>query len=643
MILDGFALQGLLQELRPLCIGGRIDKITQPGSREIQMTLRKDGTNTRLSLLADPAHPALTCSLSSQPSPKQAPHFCMVLRKYLLGARLLRIEAPNWERIVFFTVEHRDELGDLRQKTLVLELLGRQSNLLLLQEDNRIVDSLVHVDESMSKSRCLLPARPYIPPLRPERLQPDELLEQLRDPIAWRSKRLTETAEAPLEDWFLHSIFGVSPWLAKAWAEVCCESADTRCLNIKQSGVQTLQNSLEALIAKEYRPTLYRNSGGKPCQLHVLQYKLPTNFAEPIPSLLQAYSEDQDRARKQQRLQAQQAGYLQPLRTRIRQLTKKEQLLLKDQEESSHAEEYRIRGELLLSHLHLIHPGMHEVQVTDYYAETPNTLLTISLDPALSPSQLAQKQFKLYNKYKTRLETATNFYKETHEERLYCERLAQLIETASDPEDWVAIEEEWERLALHPKSAKDKRTVPQSLRALLNPGKPGRKKSRPGQASQRQPKERESTALPPRTFTLPSGHILEVGRNNLQNDRLTLKAARKTDLWFHRKGVPGPHAILHLPTPIEVSEEDCSLAASICAWFSLSATQRAHLEQNGGVGEKMEIDCCPVAQVWKPKGARPGRVEYRGQTTYPVLARDPESVTESLPVQPPASEQNHSL
>lgn len=634
MPLDGFTTALLARDIGNRIVGGRIDRVNQPQAQEIILGIHKEGVNHQLLLSANPGNPAFCLLQARRENPKLAPAFCMLLRKHLLAARILEFYSDGLERCLHLRIQQRNELGDLTEKTLILEIMGRHSNLILVNSEGRILDAVVHVDSQLSRAREVLPAHPYVAPPAQEKKQPEELAEEMKDALAWRAVEQTKNPEIKLKDWLLDHLKGCSPWMAGglvAWlgleAQASWASLDTDCIN-------KLREFLLNWKASPLPAAAYRDQASGKLEFHA--YALPHAgwICQEVQTLSPVIEEGLETAGKLSRLKNMRSRLEGFCRNRLKLLQKKEKVLTKEYEGAKDYEEDKKRGELLLAHLHLLKPGDTELTVQDYYEEdTPE--LTIRLFPNRSGSQSAQIYFKQYSKKLKRLTSAEGFLEACREEIAYLKDLLSQLEAAATPEDLESLEEEMQASELLPKKQRE-RIVSNRHNPALHPGKPGKKKKKqPAAAGNKRGKVAEpQTAQGPHRFRTPAGLRIAVGRNNLQNDQLTLRQAAPSDLWFHRKNAPGTHVILFTDKQ-EADEQSIELAARLCAWYSLPATAKEQLRALSSLGEnqgeRVEVDYCPAKNVWKPKGAKPGRVLYDGYRTLFVTPLAPECLPETAP------------
>ena len=569
MPLDALCLSGLVHELKTNLIGGKIDKIYQPGRDEVILALRTPSGNRRLLLSANPNHPRPQLTELSRENPDTPPMFCMLLRKHLTGGRILDIIQPPLERVVEFRLETLDELGDRVERSLVLEAMGRHSNLILLDGDGRITDCLRRVDSDMSAKRQVLPGMFYrLPPVQAKRSPLGLSREELQ--------RLLDGApeEAQADQWLLDTFGGLSPLICRELAFQAGGSTDIRLNVLGEEGRLRLLDGLEILLNSileySFTPTLI-SINGKPKDFTfrlIGQYGTAaqlTTFPTFSALLDQFYEQRESMERIRQRGQ----DLIRSV-TNARDRTARK-LANQEKEVTATLDRDRLRqfGDLITSNLYTMKKGMSSLRTVNYY-DPVETEVDIPLDPLLTPQQNAAKYYKEYNKAKTAQAMRTIQIEKGKKELDYLNSVLESISLAEGEKDLQEIRQE-----------------------LTDTGylrRPSKAKGRDKRVTSK-PMEFRSTA----------GLRISVGKNNTQNDLLTCKLASKQDIWFHTQKIHGSHVILWT----EGSQPDLQSlqeAACLAAWFS-----------QGRESSKVAVDYTPVKFVKKPGGARPGMVVY---TTY---------------------------
>ena len=569
MPLDALCLSGLVHELNTTLVGGKIDKIYQPGRDEVILALRTPSGNRRLLLSANPNHPRPQLTELSRENPDVPPMFCMLLRKHLTGGRILDIKQPPLERVVEFRLETLDELGDRVERSLVLEAMGRHSNLILLDEEGRITDCLRRVDSDMSAKRQVLPGMFYrLPPTQAKRSPLGLSREELQ--------RLLDSApeEAQADQWLLDTFGGLSPLICRELAFQAGGSTDVRLNVLGEEGRQRLLDGLEGLLHSvlehSFTPTLI-SMDGKPKDFtfrFIGQYGAAAQLtAFPTFSALldQFYEQRESMERIRQRGQ----DLIRSV-TNARDRTARK-LANQEKEVAATLDRDRLRqfGDLITSNLYAMKKGMSSLRTSNYY-DPEGAEVDIPLDPLLTPQQNAAKYYKEYNKAKTAQAMLTIQIEKGKKELDYLNSVLESISLAEGEKDLQEIRQE-----------------------LTDTGylrRPSKAKGRDKRVTSK-----------PMEFCSSAGLRISVGKNNTQNDLLTCKLASKQDIWFHTQKIHGSHVILWT----EGTQPDLQSlheAACLAAWFS-----------QGRESSKVAVDYTPVKFVKKPGGARPGMVVY---TTY---------------------------
>ena len=648
MPLDGISAKCLATELNNQLKDARVDRIYQPDRTDILILFRAGRENLRLALSANPAAPRIHLTTEARENPSEPPMFCMLLRKHLLGARVLSVETPGYERIFIIRFTTQNELGDTLEKKLVVEIMGRHSNIILLNQDNRIHDAILHIDQSISRLREIMPARTYDLPQNQSKPAPDQVLQNIQNGLPYIApESLNKTVDKAL----LESIQGFSPQLCQAVATLAGIDPRARYSQLttpEQAALNLqLQRMLETILAQDYHPTTFYLDARDtiPFDFHAL---ILPNLAHPRPeaSLSAAMDRFYLERNRQNRLAQQKQSLQKRVETELENAARKLQLHQDELTEGEKRDFYRTCGELLAAQQHLIQDGLSFVDVQNYY-DPELGLIRIDLQPALSPSQNVQRFFKLYQKARGKFETNTRLVQEDLADLEWLGSLKIAVQQASDESDIQAIREEIAATGLSAaerrqkaqdhgsESNPEKKLKPGSQLRDFAPGKPGSKARR--QAKAKQPSGAKGKAksnaknpppLPPRSYLSSDGFLIQAGRNNLQNDRLTLRTAQKDDLWFHAQKIPGTHVIIRCgkrPVPERTLEE----AAQIAAWFSQAAASLQQSGQRDTDAHKVAVDYCPVSQVKKIAGAKPGLVQYDHYQTLLVRPRDPQQFLQS--------------
>ncbi|MHC5247914.1 fibronectin-binding protein EfbA [Enterococcus sp. LJL90] len=555
MSFDGVFTHGMVKELSALLIGGRVSKIHQPYPNEVVFVIRSQGKIHKLLLSAHPSYARVQITTIAYGNPDTPPNFVMMLRKHLDGAILESIQQQDNDRVMLFHFNKRDELGDLQNIQLIVELMGRHSTIVLVnQASGKILDAIKHIGSSQNTYRSLLPGVDYIEPPKQEQKNPFTVEKETVFEILSRAPELTGK--------YLQANFQGLGWdTANELAFLLTEHPQEKMRvwdNFWQKAQTQIEPSYSQKDTKDFFTLFPFETLGTPV----------ATFAS-LSLLLDDYYGD--RAEKD-RVKQQGNELLKRVENELkRNQTKlaKRQQTLKD---SENAEDFRRDGELLTTFMAQVPKGASEVTLANYYDE--DRPLTIPLNPALTPNQNAQKYFNRYQKLKNAVKLVHQQIQESKDEINYLESLQSQLDLAS-PRDLEVIKEEMTSQGYLKKASKK------------------RKKEQPSK---------------PEVFTSSDGTQILVGKNNLQNDQLTLKTARKTDVWLHAKNIPGSHVIIKSDNP---SEETLLEAAELAAYFS-KYRQSA----------QVPVDYVQVKFVHKPNGAKPGFVIYENQKTLFVTPEE---------------------
>lgn len=555
MSFDGVFTYAMTKELQRTLVGGRISKIYQPSSYELVFHVRSHGRNYKLLLCAHPTYARIHLTNETYDNPSEPPMFCMLLRKHMEGGIIEAITQVDFDRIIIIHVKARNELGDVCTKQLIIEMMGRHSNIILVDEQtNTIIDSVKHLSPAVNRYRTVLPGAPYISPPSHDKLNPLDATEET-------VLKKIDFLAGKLADQLVATFMGISPLFARE--------------AVHRAGLAnraTLPKSFMSLIAEvrneAFTPCIYRGQ-------KEIFYALPLTHMDGEVQSFATFSEMLDRfyfGKAERDRVKQQAHDLE--RFVANEKAKNEKKLLKLEktlEEAKQAEQYRLYGELLTANLYAVKRGMKEVEVVNYYDENGATV-TIPLDEQKTPSENAQSYFQKYQKAKNSLAIVQEQIERTKEEIVYFDTLLQQLETAS-PKDIEGIRDELiEQGYLRARATKQKKQKPRTIEL-----------------------ER---------YISSDGTEIFVGKNNKQNDYLTNKFASKDDIWLHTKDIPGSHVVIKSKQP---SEQTIIEAAHLAAYFSKARHSSS-----------VPVDYTRVRYVKKPSGAKPGFVIYENQQTIYV-------------------------
>lgn len=578
MALDGAFLYMVKKELEPL-IGGRVDKISQPSREEIVMTLRTRGGNEKLLFSAAAGSARVHITKKSIENPKVPPMFCMLLRKHLGNGRLLDIRQDGLERILYFDFEAMNELGDMVKITLAAEIMGRCSNVVIINAEGKIIDSIKRVDFEMSRERPVLPNMTYSCPPRDDRL---DFRTCSGSDIARAAEPLPD---GDLAKTLLKIFEGISPIVAREWVWYAAQGRDAVKSDLRGEILERLAFAVEqsARECREGRCTFTAVKDGNGLLkdfsfMPICQYGgLMTT--EELPSACDLldyfYAERDSAARLRQRAQDL-YKLLQNTSERIarRLANQREELKV-----SADREKFKLMGDLISANLYRVEKGMGSVTVENFYDENCPQI-EIKLDKRLTPSQNMQRYYGEYRKADTAEKILTEQIKKGEEELAYIDSVFDAL-TRTKGEDEVNEL----RLELAEQGY---------IRAAKLKGKP--------------PK-----AHPPLEFKSPDGFTVLVGRNNKQNDMLTTKLADKTDIWLHTKDITGSHVIIRAEGK-EIPDSTVMWAARLAAFHSKAKNS-----------SQVPVDYVPVRFVKKPSGSKPGMVIFTNNRTLYVTPLDPDA------------------
>ena len=571
MALDTVMLSALAAELRPKLEGARIDKVRQPEREQVLLSIRNKGENMRLLINAGAGSGRVALTRQSFENPAEPPMFCMLLRKYLVGARIEKLTQPNWERLLMVDIISHNELGDSVCLKLAIELMGRSSNLVLVGDDGRIIDCLRRMEYGGDVQRRMLPGMIYrLPPAQKKPLIFDCDRAQIESAL-----NSSEDGK-PLDKRLLDSFSGLSPLVCRELVHRAFY--DISCLP------NALEAFLESVRAGEFTPTLLTKDG-KPAEYSFMQLKQYGSEYEQqslnsFSELLDAYYSKRELSERRRRRARELSHSVKTARDRIQ---RKLVCRLEELERTYGREEIRKNAELLTANMYRVKRGDSSVTVEDYYTDGCPSV-EIKLDILKTPQQNAAAMFKEYNKLKTA---------EIHLTALVAEGEKQL--------DYLnSVLDELER-------AETERDLAEIRRELLETGYLKKQKGAKPDKSKKQG---------PMRFVSSDGYEILVGRSNSQNDELTTKTARRTDIWLHTKSVHGSHVIISCEGR-EPPERTIAEAASIAAYYS-----------QGREGGKTAVDYTAVRFVRKPSGSMPGKVVYTDYRT--VMAEADEALCEKL-------------
>lgn len=573
MALDGAFLSLLAKELREQSLGARVEKIHQPSREELIFALGGKFHSGRLLLSARGNSPRVHFTDCPPENPPAPPMFCMLLRKYLTGAKVADIRQPGLERVLFLDFDTANELGDRVRYTIAVEIMARHSNIILIGEDGKIVDSVRRVDAETSSVRLVLPGVRYELPPGQDKV---DLLEREPEEVL---RYLEQGKDLPLAKALLSCLQGASPIVCRELSYLTVRNAEVTAHSLTEEQKTRLLVHLRRMqqsLREGGKPVMVCDTAGKPLDftyMDITQYGLSA-----VTSVRQSYSRllDDFYAQKDlnERMRQRSQDLLRVLTNASERIARKLAIQEQELQKCADRDTYRIYGELINANLYQIPRGASSFEAVNFYDEAGGTL-RIPLDPALTPGKNAQKYFKEYRKAETAERMLTGLMEKGRQELSYIDSVFDALSRATLERELGEIREElaaegYIRLA----GGRGKRKAP--------------------------------AALPPYEYRSEDGFTILVGRNNVQNDRLTLKTASNQDIWFHTKNIPGSHTVIvteGTPPP----ERTILQAAALAALHSKAADS-----------SQVPVDYTEIRRVHKPSGAKPGFVIYEGQSTVYV-------------------------
>ena len=575
MAFDGLVVHAISDELSSKLIGGKIDKVYQPENDEIVLHIRNNKENFKLVLSASASNPRVYLSTNyKKENPINAPMFCMLLRKYIQSGNIVSVSQVGFERIIKITVESLDELKAKTTKDIKIEIMGRHSNIILTHEENKIVDSIKRIPPSVSRVRQLLPGMTYVLPPAQDKLNPLDKISKDK------FKETISEFDGSISKCIYSKFLGISPIVSK---EICFRSN----LDISKPA-----SSIDGIdfdnLYKEFSNVIFNIKDGNysPClaidssidkliDFSSINLTLFDNLKvvhdESISSIIESFYANKD---AKERINQRASDFKKSISIKLDRLynkLKKQKIELK---ESDNANIYKIKGELITAYIYMIEKGMDFVEVQNFYEEDC-PLIKIDLNKNLTPSENAQKYFKRYNKLKHAKKEITAQVELSLEEINYLENIILSIDNCDNLAELDDIKEELQKLGYMRGKVKSK-------------------------------KEKNNLTTKPNEFLSSDGFTILVGKNNKQNDFLTLKIANNDDLWMHTKNIPGSHVIIKTEGK-EIPESTIFEGAMLAAFFSKSK-----------MSSQVPVDYTLKKNVKKPNGSKPGMVIYETNSTIYV-------------------------
>lgn len=565
MAFDGFVVAALVREMNDKLLGGRLYKIAQPEEDELFITIKNSKEQYRLLLSASASLPLAYILQDNKPSPLTAPNFCMLLRKHISNGRIVSVTQPGLERIIRFEIEHLDEMGDLCKKFLIVELMGKHSNIIFCDENDVIIDSIKHIPAYVSSVREVLPGRPYFIPNTTGKHNPLEI-----NGDAFRA--IMSDKPMPVSKGLYSSFTGISPVSAEEICHLASIDGDSpsNCMTEPELThlYGTFHNVMEDISSDSFSPCIvYKDE--EPVEFSAIPL---TMYADAVDKSLRIEKNSSisdvlisfyEKKNNITRIRQRSADLRQIVNTALERNNKKYDLQLKQLADTDKREKYRIYGELINTYGYDIPDGAKSFEALNYYT---NEMITIPLQEDLTARENSIKYFERYNKLKRTYEALSKLTVETKEEIDHLESISNALDIAVSYDDLVQLKEEMiEYGYIHRKGSKNKR---------------------------------EKITSRPFHYISSDGFHMYVGKNNYQNEELTFKLATGNDWWFHAKNIPGSHVIVKTENK-ELPDNTFEEAARLAAHYSKASKQ-----------EKVDVDYIQKKHIKKPAAAKPGFVIY---------------------------------
>lgn len=570
MAFDGIVISNVVRDMKENLIDGRIYKIYQPEKDELNLVIKNNRENYRLLMSADASLPLIYMQQSSKENPMTAPNFCMLLRKHISNGRIVDVYQPGFERIVVVVIEHLDELGDLRRKKLIIEIMGKHSNIIFATEDDMIIDSIKHISHMVSSVREVLPGRQYEFPPAGGKISP---LEISQDELASRIRNTPSNAIKAI----YQNITGFSPVAA---AELCYRAGIDGNMptdSLTDDDVNRLCGEFEKVVTDiregRYTPQIIMD-GYTPVEFSSMDLTMYNDKqVETRDNISQVLDEYFYRKSAVTRMRQKSADLRKIVSNAIERTAKKYDLQLKQLKDTESRDKYRVYGELINTYGYNIEQGADSFEALNYYT---NEMIKIPLDKTISVMDNSKRYFAKYNKLKRTYEALTELTATTKSELYHLQSVQAFLDMAIDESSLSQVKDEL-------------------VSCGYIKGRYGRKGDR------KKPKTK------PLHYVSKDGFHIYVGKNNIQNDELTFKLANGGDMWFHAKKMPGSHVIVRLEGAGELPDSTYEEAARLAAYYS-----------SGRTAPKVEVDYTERKNIKKPAGAKPGFVIYH--TNYSMIA-----------------------
>lgn len=562
MAFDGITIANIVMEMKEALLGGRLYKIAQPEKDELLLTVKNHGSQYRLTVSVNASLPLLYLTERNKQSPMTAPNFCMLLRKHIQNGRIIEIEQPRMERIVRMKIEHLDEMGDLCYKYLIIEMMGKHSNIIFCDDRDVIIDSIKRVSGLVSSVREVLPGKPYFIVETAEK----------KDPLTTGEQEFTETVcgkSGPVYKLIYGGYTGISPLIAQ---EICYRAGldgQNPAESFEDSDIRRLYRAfsecMNAVKTDSFTPCV-AYTGKRPAEyagVELTMYSHGEDRLEKRASMSELVETFYEEKNIQSRIHQKSTDLRKIVQTALERNVKKYDLQMKQMKDTEKKDRYRIYGELINTYGYNVEEGAKSFQAVNYYT---GENVTVPLDETLSPLENARKYFEKYGKLKRTREALEKLTKEVKKETEHMESISTALDLAETEEDLSQIKQEMEASGyIHKKGGKRK----------------------------------EKIVSGPLHYISSDGFDIFVGKNNYQNEELTFRIAAGNDWWFHVKGAAGSHVIVKGPADGRLPDRTFEEAARLAAYYSGARGQT-----------KVEVDYIQKKHIRKPAGSRPGFVVY---------------------------------
>lgn len=575
MAFDGITVSCITNELSEKLTDGRIMKIAQPEIDELILTVKNNKEQFKVLISANPSLPLIYITSINKQSPLTAPGFCMLLRKHINNGRIISISQPGLERIIRIEIEHLNEMGDLCRKFLIVELMGKHSNIIFCDENSRIIDSIKHISFQTSSVREVLPGREYFIPQTMNKLNPLDMdFNTFKESILSKSEQLSKVIYT--------SLTGISPVVSEDILLNAGFDSSSLSKNLNEDEIyhlyNVISNSMNNIKTKAFTPAIYYNKNNEPVDYSAINLNVYSDYNsvtfKDISSLLEKYYAEKNLI---SRMKQRSTDLRQVVSSALAKASKKVDLQEKQLTDTKKREKYKIYGELITTYGYNLTPEDKVLKCINYY---DNKEVSIPIDTDFSPMENAKRYFDKYGKLKRTYEALSEIIPETKKEIEHLDSISTALDIATSENDLREIKEE-----------------------LIQFGYIKRKSSN----------KKEKFTSKPMYLALDNGFEIYIGKNNFQNEEISFKIATGNDWWFHAKNIPGSHVIVKCDNK-ELPDEIFEIAGSLAAYYSKAGKQ-----------QKVEIDYTQKKHLKRVNGAAPGFVIYH--TNYSMMC-SPKSLEE---------------